>query len=163
MTNFAGHLSRVWHRLRSPRPTWISRVTECHGRQLVSQGNVLLAGEAAHVHPRTAAKGLNTGVQDAVNLGWKLAQVVNGATPEPTVTPTTPNGIPSEPGIAQHHGASRAGESRRAHGALRETMTNCRHGRATPAHRRNAVGVSTSTTTSARDTRCSGAECPIST
>jgi 3-(3-hydroxy-phenyl)propionate hydroxylase len=39
---------------------------------------VLLAGDAAHVHPPVGGQGLNIGVQDAVNLGWKLAQVVKG-------------------------------------------------------------------------------------
>jgi hypothetical protein len=39
---------------------------------------VLLAGDAAHVHSPAGGQGLNTGVQDAVNLGWKLAQVVHG-------------------------------------------------------------------------------------
>jgi hypothetical protein len=43
---------------------------------------VLLAGDAAHVHPPVGGLGLNTGVQDAVNLGWKLAQVVHGTSPE---------------------------------------------------------------------------------
>jgi len=43
---------------------------------------VLLAGDAAHVHPPQGGQGLNTGVQDAVNLGWKLAQVVEGTSPE---------------------------------------------------------------------------------
>jgi 2-polyprenyl-6-methoxyphenol hydroxylase-like FAD-dependent oxidoreductase len=42
-------------------------------------GNVFLAGDAAHVHPPTGAQGLNTGVQDAYNLGWKLGQVIAGA------------------------------------------------------------------------------------
>jgi 2-polyprenyl-6-methoxyphenol hydroxylase-like FAD-dependent oxidoreductase len=42
-------------------------------------GNAFLAGDAAHVHPPTGAQGLNTGVQDAYNLGWKLAQVLAGA------------------------------------------------------------------------------------
>lgn len=42
-------------------------------------GRVFLAGDAAHVHPPTGGQGLNTGVQDAYNLGWKLAQVVRGA------------------------------------------------------------------------------------
>jgi hypothetical protein len=53
-------------------------------RQAVSyrRGRVLLAGDAAHVHPPQGGQGLNTGVQDAVNLGWKLAQVVNGTSPE---------------------------------------------------------------------------------
>jgi 2-polyprenyl-6-methoxyphenol hydroxylase-like FAD-dependent oxidoreductase len=43
---------------------------------------VLLAGDAAHIHPPQGGQGLNTGVQDAVNLGWKLAQVVNGISPD---------------------------------------------------------------------------------
>ena len=43
---------------------------------------VLLAGDAAHVHSPAGGQGLNTGVQDAVNLGWKLAQVVSGTSPE---------------------------------------------------------------------------------
>jgi hypothetical protein len=45
-------------------------------------GRVLLAGDAAHVHPPVGGQGLQTGVQDAVNLGWKLAQVVGGRSPE---------------------------------------------------------------------------------
>jgi hypothetical protein len=45
-------------------------------------GRVLLAGDAAHVHYPVGGQGLNTGVQDAVNLGWKLAQVVNGTSPD---------------------------------------------------------------------------------
>ena len=45
-------------------------------------GRVLLAGDAAHVHSPVGGQGLNTGVQDAVNLGWKLAQVVKGLSPE---------------------------------------------------------------------------------
>ena len=65
------------------RATWISRFTDMM-RQAVSyrQGRVLLAGDAAHVHPPHGGQGLNTGVQDAVNLGWKLAQVVNKTSPE---------------------------------------------------------------------------------
>jgi 3-(3-hydroxy-phenyl)propionate hydroxylase len=60
-------------------PTWISRFTDMT-RQAASyrEGRVLLAGDAAHVYPPQGGQGLNTGVQDAVNLGWKLAQVVNG-------------------------------------------------------------------------------------
>ena len=60
-------------------PTWISRFTDTT-RQAASYrtGRVLLAGDAAHVHYPVGGQGLNTGVQDAVNLGWKLAQVVNG-------------------------------------------------------------------------------------
>ncbi len=65
------------------RPTWISRFTDTT-RQATSyrKGRVLLAGDAAHVHYPVGGQGLNIGVQDAVNLGWKLAQVVRGASPE---------------------------------------------------------------------------------
>ena len=64
-------------------PTWISRFTDMT-RQAASYrtGRVLLAGDAAHVHYPVGGQGLNTGVQDAVNLGWKLAQVVNGTSAE---------------------------------------------------------------------------------
>jgi 3-(3-hydroxy-phenyl)propionate hydroxylase len=64
-------------------PTWISRFTDMT-RQAASyrNGRVLLAGDAAHVHPPQGGQGLNTGVQDAVNLGWKLAQVINKTSPE---------------------------------------------------------------------------------
>ena len=63
--------------------SWISRFTDMT-RQASSyrHGRVLLAGDAAHVHPPQGGQGLNTGVQDAVNLGWKLAQVVNKTSPE---------------------------------------------------------------------------------
>jgi hypothetical protein len=63
--------------------SWISRFTD-GARQAASyrQGRVLLAGDAAHVHSPHGGQGLNTGVQDAVNLGWKLAQVVGGTSSE---------------------------------------------------------------------------------
>jgi 2-polyprenyl-6-methoxyphenol hydroxylase-like FAD-dependent oxidoreductase len=64
-------------------PTSISRFTDM-ARQAASyrNGPVLLAGDAAHVHYPVGGQGLNIGVQDAVNLGWKLAQVVKGASPQ---------------------------------------------------------------------------------
>jgi hypothetical protein len=64
-------------------PTWISRFTDMT-RQAAAyrEGRVLLAGDAAHVHSPDGGQGLNIGVQDAVNLGWKLAQVVNGVSPD---------------------------------------------------------------------------------
>jgi flavin-dependent dehydrogenase len=64
-------------------PTWISRFTDMT-RQAASYRDrrVLLAGDAAHVHSPVGGQGLNTGVQDAVNLGWKLAQVVGETSPE---------------------------------------------------------------------------------
>jgi 2-polyprenyl-6-methoxyphenol hydroxylase-like FAD-dependent oxidoreductase len=59
--------------------TWITRFTDTT-RQAATyrKGRVLLGGDAAHVHSPVGGQGLNTGVQDAVNLGWKLAQVVKG-------------------------------------------------------------------------------------
>ena len=64
-------------------PTWISRFTDMT-RQAASyrKRRVLLAGDAAHVHAPDGGQGLQTGVQDAVNLGWKLAQMVKGRSPE---------------------------------------------------------------------------------
>jgi hypothetical protein len=64
-------------------PTWISRFSDMT-RQAASyrSGRVLLAGDAAHVHGPQGGQGLNTGVQDAMNLGWKLAQVVTGTSPD---------------------------------------------------------------------------------
>jgi 2-polyprenyl-6-methoxyphenol hydroxylase-like FAD-dependent oxidoreductase len=63
--------------------TWLSRFTDAT-RQAASYRDrrVLLAGDAAHVHSPAGGQGLNLGVQDAVNLGWKLAQVANGTSPE---------------------------------------------------------------------------------
>jgi 3-(3-hydroxy-phenyl)propionate hydroxylase len=65
-------------------PSWISRFTDMT-RQAAAyrKGRVLLAGDAAHVHYPVGGQGLQIGVQDAVNLGWKLAQVVNRTSPEP--------------------------------------------------------------------------------
>ncbi|KLU08600.1 FAD-dependent monooxygenase [Kocuria sp. SM24M-10] len=64
-------------------PTWLTRFTDTT-RQAASyrEGRVLLAGDAAHVHAPDGGQGLNTGVQDAVNLGWKLAQVLRRTSPE---------------------------------------------------------------------------------
>jgi 2-polyprenyl-6-methoxyphenol hydroxylase-like FAD-dependent oxidoreductase len=64
-------------------PTWISRFSDMT-RQAAAyrSGRVLLAGDAAHVHSPSGGQGLSLGIQDAVNLGWKLAQVVRGVSPE---------------------------------------------------------------------------------
>lgn len=79
------HIQTVLDRL-SPTPTtasglrWSSVFRISH--RLVDryrEGRVFLAGDAAHIHPPTGAQGMNTGVQDAYNLAWKLALVVGGA------------------------------------------------------------------------------------
>ena len=63
-------------------PRWLSRwgsgirQASCYRR-----GNVFLAGDAAHVHSPAGGQGMNTGIQDAFNLGWKLAFVVKGSAP----------------------------------------------------------------------------------
>ena len=64
-------------------PTSITRFTDAV-RQAASyrKGRVLLAGDAAHVHPPDGGQGIQTGVQDAANLGWKLAQVVHQTSPD---------------------------------------------------------------------------------
>jgi 3-(3-hydroxy-phenyl)propionate hydroxylase len=63
--------------------SWITRFTDV-ARQAdrYRDGRVLVAGDAAHIHPPMGGQGMGTGVQDAVNLGWKLAQVVHGTSPD---------------------------------------------------------------------------------
>jgi 2-polyprenyl-6-methoxyphenol hydroxylase-like FAD-dependent oxidoreductase len=64
-------------------PTWISRFTDMTRQAAAYRaGRVLLAGDSAHVHSPAGGQGLSLGVQDAVNLGWKLAQVVDGVSPQ---------------------------------------------------------------------------------
>jgi 3-(3-hydroxy-phenyl)propionate hydroxylase len=64
-------------------PTWLSRFTDA-ARQAATyrKGRVFLAGDSAHIHPPDGGQGIQTGVQDATNLGWKLAQVIRGISPE---------------------------------------------------------------------------------
>ena len=94
-------------------PTWISRFTDMT-RQAASyrKGRVLLAGDAAHVHSPQGGQGLNVGVQDAVNLGWKLAQVVKG---------TSPEGLLDTYHAERHPVGARVLHNTMAQGALRAT------------------------------------------
>jgi 3-(3-hydroxy-phenyl)propionate hydroxylase len=64
-------------------PIWISRFTDST-RQASSyrEGRVLLAGDSAHIHYPAGGQGIQNGIQDAVNLGWKLAQVIHGTSPD---------------------------------------------------------------------------------
>ncbi|MBE8519841.1 FAD-dependent monooxygenase [Amycolatopsis sp. H6(2020)] len=68
--------------VRSPR--WLSRFGDATRlAERYRSGRVLLAGDAAHIHPPTGGQGLNLGIQDAFNLGWKLAARIRGWAPEP--------------------------------------------------------------------------------
>jgi len=63
-------------------PRWLSRFGDATRlAERYRSGRVFLAGDAAHIHPPTGGQGLNLGVQDAFNLGWKLAAEVNGWAP----------------------------------------------------------------------------------
>ncbi|MFC5289858.1 rifampin monooxygenase [Actinokineospora guangxiensis] len=64
-------------------PRWLSRFGDATRQaERYRVGRALLAGDSAHVHPPTGGQGLNLGIQDAVNLGWKLAASVRGWAPE---------------------------------------------------------------------------------
>ncbi|MCT2588416.1 FAD-dependent monooxygenase [Streptomyces sp. N2-109] len=80
-------VAQAWERLtgediRAGTPLWIGRFTDA-SRQASTyrRGRVLLAGDAAHIHLPIGGQGMSTGVQDAVNLGWKLAAEVHGHAP----------------------------------------------------------------------------------
>ncbi len=106
-------------------PTWISRFTDM-SRQAASyrEGRVLLAGDAAHVHPPQGGQGLNVGVQDAVNLGWKLAQVVDKTSPESLLDSYHAERHPVGARVLHNTMAQVALSSPDdRHQALRETMT----------------------------------------
>ncbi len=63
-------------------PSWMSRFHISHRRvQQFRQLRVFLAGDSAHIHSPAGGQGMNTGIQDAVNLAWKLALVVHGRAP----------------------------------------------------------------------------------
>ena len=107
------------------RASWISRFTDM-SRQAVAYraDRVLLAGDAAHVHPPQGGQGLNTGVQDAVNLGWKLAQVVRKTSPESLLDTYHAERHPVGARVLQNTMAQVAlGTPDDRHQALRDTMT----------------------------------------
>ena len=146
-------------------PIWISRFTDM-SRQAATYRvrRVLLAGDAAHVHPPMGGQGLNIGVQDAVNLGWKLAQVVRRTSPD---------------SLLDTYHAERP-RSRRAYCATRWRRLRRRPDEPTKRWARSlrnsspwvshadrmAAEISRSRRSlrhRVKDTRCSGAACPIST
>jgi 2-polyprenyl-6-methoxyphenol hydroxylase-like FAD-dependent oxidoreductase len=106
-------------------PSRISRFTDMT-RQAASYRDrrVLLAGDAAHVHPPQGGQGLNTGVQDAVNLGWKLALVVKGTSPESLLDTYHAERHPVGVRVLHYTMAQVAlSTSDDRHQALRDTMT----------------------------------------
>ena len=106
-------------------PTWISRFTDMT-RQAAAyrSGRVLLAGDAAHVHPPQGGQGLNVGVQDAVNLGWKLAQVVTGISPDGLLDSYHSERHPVAARVLQNTMAQIAlGGTDDRHKALKDTVT----------------------------------------
>ena len=98
------------HSRCTARHGWISRFTDMTRQAAAYRDRrVLLAGDAAHVHPPVGGQGLNTGVQDAVNLGWKLAQVAKGDVAGKPAGYLPRRAAPGRrPRAAQHHGADRA-------------------------------------------------------
>ncbi len=121
-------------------PRWISSFTDMT-RQAVAYrvGRVLLAGDAAHVHAPMGGQGLNIGVQDAVNLGWKLAQVVNGTSPESLLDTYHAERHPVAARVLQNTMAQRAvgaADERTGH-ASRPPGRVADDGSTAQAHRRN--------------------------
>jgi len=98
-------------------PTWISRFTDATRQaEAYRSGRVLLAGDAAHIHARSGGQGIGLGIQDAVNLGWKLARVVKGVAPESPAGHLSRRAASGRgPRAAAHHGAVRHAESRSPH------------------------------------------------
>jgi 3-(3-hydroxy-phenyl)propionate hydroxylase len=91
-------------------PTWISRFTDTTRQaSRYRAGRVLLAGDSAHIHYPAGGQGLSLGVGDAVNLGWKLAQVVDG---------TSPTSLLDSYGAERHPVAARALQHTMAQAAL---------------------------------------------
>lgn len=106
-------------------PRSLGRFTDMT-RQAASyrKGRVLLAGDAAHIHPPDGGQGLQTGVQDAANLGWKLAQVVKGISPDSLLDTYHAERHPVAARVLRTTMASvalRRGDERT--NALRDTMT----------------------------------------
>ncbi len=146
-------------------PHWISTFTDMT-RQAVDYraGRVLLAGDAAHVHAPVGGQGLNIGVQDAVNLGWKLARVVDGTAPDRLLDTYRAERHPSAPGCCRPPWRRwRSGTARADRRPARRPGRPARPGRRRAGGSPGCSRGSTSTTTSAGTTHWSGDACPTST
>ena len=146
-------------------PAWLSRFTDATRQAAAYRaGRVLLAGDSAHVHYPAGGQGLQHGVQDAVNLGWKLAQVVRGTSPEGLLDtyeaerrPPTARALQGTMAAAALH----RGDARTA--ALRRQLTELA-ALEEPRRRLGAERVGLDIRSiSARATSCSGGGCPTST
>src|ERR1700738_4360742 len=84
LAEVAACAARIFGRDLRPRdPVWISRFTdESRLAECYRKGRIFLAGDAAHINPPMGGQGMNVGIQDAMNLGWKLASVLHGTAPE---------------------------------------------------------------------------------
>ena len=105
-------------------------------------GRVLLAGDAAHVHYPVGGQGLSLGVQDAVNLGWKLAQVVDGTSPESLLDTYQAERHPVAARALKYTMALGALQRRTSASRLSSTGVRAReHGRASQTARRRSLGA----------------------
>lgn len=143
--------------------TYLSRFTDAT-RQAASYraGRVLLAGDSAHIHSPMGGQGLNIGVHDAVNLGWKLARVVDGSSPDALLDTYRAERHPIAARVLRTTMAqtalSRGDERTKALGEnVAELLQIPRLASDTPG----SCLASISTTISAQATRCSGVACPI--
>ena len=84
LDEFAAKAARIAGTDFRPRdPIWLTRFTdETRLAEHYRKGRILLAGDAAHIHAPMGGQGMNVGIQDAMNLGWKLASVLRGSAPE---------------------------------------------------------------------------------
>jgi len=123
-------------------PSSISRFSDATRQAAAYRaGRVLLAGDSAHVHYPVGGQGLGLGVQDAVNLGWKLAQVVRGTSPESLLDTYHDERHPVRCPLAQaHDGSDGTPTPGRAHtGAGRYCLGAGEHGRAPQTARRDRL------------------------
>lgn len=146
-------------------PRWVSRFTDAT-RQATSyrRGRVLIAGDAAHTHPPTGGQGVGLGVQDAVNLGWKLAQVVRGVSPDGLLGTYQAERHPATARVLENvmvQALLQRGDARTV--ALRDTFSDLLDCAGRAPGSPGCCPGSTSATTSARGTRCSAVACRTST